>query len=230
MVACRGRVAVGRVYPASEVPLICRHNRFTAECPICAKGTVLDPGRKAERRPRPASSAARSGGIGARRSGATATVSRGPYAMAGPYDGGREVRLERVPGGLRLASWLAGQLERRAPELELADLDSLVSEALEKELFAEREALVLRDALEAAQEVRARETEQGAYGTSPGRTGELRDELRVERVDERRLRIARWILRPNAGWRLQEAPAMLPAARYAEALASAAARGVLAPS
>ena len=34
--------------------LFCRHNRFVAECPICSKGTVLDPNMKPERRPRPA--------------------------------------------------------------------------------------------------------------------------------------------------------------------------------
>ena len=35
------------------------------------------------------------------------------------------------------------------------------------------------------------------------------------------MRIARWIFRPGADWELQEAPPMLPAARFAEALAAA---------
>ena len=35
------------------------------------------------------------------------------------------------------------------------------------------------------------------------------------------MRVARWILRPGADWELQEAPPMLPAARFAEALAAA---------
>ena len=68
----------------------------------------------------------------------------------------------------------------------------------------------------------------GAHGVSPGRTGELRDELRVERIDDERLRIARWIMRPNRGWELQEAPVLLPAERFLGALGSAAERGVLA--
>ena len=46
----------------------------------------------------------------------------------------------------------------------------------------------------------------------------MRDELRVERVDGDRVRIARWILRPNAGWQLQEAPVMLPPDRFREAI------------
>jgi hypothetical protein len=56
----------------------------------------------------------------------------------------------------------------------------------------------------------------------------MQEELRVERLDGDRLRIGRWILRPGAGWELQEAPVMLPAARYAEAIRAAAAAGVLA--
>ena len=50
-------------------------------------------------------------------------------------------------------------------------------------------------------------------------------ELRVEAVDDG-LRVARWILRPGAGWELQDAPPMLPAARFAEALAAAVRGGV----
>jgi hypothetical protein len=68
----------------------------------------------------------------------------------------------------------------------------------------------------------------GRHGASPGRTGELRDELRVERVDDDRVRIARWIMRPNRGWELQEAPVLLPAERFVGALEAAAATGVLA--
>jgi len=68
----------------------------------------------------------------------------------------------------------------------------------------------------------------GAHGASPGSSGELRDELRVERLDDDRLRIARWIMRPNRGWELQEAPVLLPGDRFLGALRSAAERGVLA--
>jgi hypothetical protein len=55
----------------------------------------------------------------------------------------------------------------------------------------------------------------------------MREELRVERLDDGRLRIGRWIFRPSHGWELQEAPTMLPAKRYAEAIADAARRGLL---
>ena len=50
----------------------------------------------------------------------------------------------------------------------------------------------------------------------------------MERLDDELLRIARWIMRPNRGWELQEAPVLLPAERFLGALASAAERGVLA--
>ena len=69
----------------------------------------------------------------------------------------------------------------------------------------------------------------GAHGASPGRSGELRDELRVERIDDERLRIARWIMRPNRGWELQEAPVLLPGRPFRSARCGAApGRGVLA--
>ena len=42
-----------------------------------------------------------------------------------------------------------------------------------------------------------------------------------------RVRVGRWVLRPGSGWQLQEAPPMLPAARFAEALAGAAREGLL---
>jgi hypothetical protein len=200
------------------VPTFCRHNRFFAECPICSKGTVLDPARSAPRRRSP-SPGVRAAGGAKRRSAAPAgapRASRGPFVAAGPYDGA-EVRLERVPGGLRLASWRGGQIERTAPVLDAADAPGLLAEAVTKELLA---APTLENG-EGGGEV-------GAFGASPGRSGELRDELRVERIDERRIRVARWIMRPNRGWELQEAPVMLPPARFTQALAAAAGKGVLA--
>jgi hypothetical protein len=201
------------------VPTFCRHNRFLADCPICSKGTVLDPALSATRRPR-APSSSRSGAAGRRRSGkpaaGAARASRGPFVSAGPY-GGAEIRLERVPGGLRMASWRGGQIERTAPVLDAADAPRLLAEAVTKELLSPPQ-------LPAG----AADGELGAFGASPGRSGELRDELRVERLDERRIRVARWILRPNRGWELQEAPVMLPPDRFAEALAAAAGKGVLA--
>jgi len=145
-------------------------------------------------------------------------VSRGPYASVGPYDGA-EIRLERVPGGLRMAAWRGGQIERLAPVVAAKDVPALIGEAVEKGLLpapAERGSDPLTDA------------EPGVFGGSPGRTGELQDELRVERVDGDRVRIARWIMRPNRGWQLQEAPVLLPSQRFTQALASAAGKGVLA--
>jgi hypothetical protein len=152
-------------------------------------------------------------------------VSRGAFAAAGPYEDGREVRLEKVPGGLRLASWQAGQLAKAAPVLALGDLPGLLRSAAEQELLPV-------SGLEAAGADGDGDAHPpaavGAHGASPGRSGELRDELRVERLDDERLRIARWIMRPNRGWELQEAPVLLPADRFVGALGSAAARGVLA--
>lgn len=204
--------------------LFCRHNRFTADCPICSKGTVLDSSQQAARprAPRP------SGGAKKSRAGGS-TVSRvvtGPYASAGPYEdeGGEayDVRLERVPGGVRLAEWASGQIRRRAPVLEAEGLAQLVAAVSERDVLAEPDAEQL---------VAATSAEPGAerapHGASRGRAGDMQEELRVERLEDERLRIGRWILRPRAGWELQEAPVMLPAARYAEAIRAAAAAGVL---
>lgn len=197
--------------------LFCRHNRFVADCPICAKGTLLDPNRKPERRPRPSARAgSRSSPKGRVQAAGAARVSRGPFASAGPYEDGREVRLEKVPGGLRLAAWHAGQLVKDAPVIVLADLPGLLSSAVEQGLLGQPELDW------------PGEPAVGGHGASPGRTGELRDELRVERLDDERLRIARWIMRPNRGWELQEAPVLLPADRFLGALRSAAGNGVLA--
>jgi hypothetical protein len=198
-----------------RVPQFCRHNRFLAECPICSKGTVLDPNRKPERRPRPAT-VRRPGAKRPVQAASGVRISRGDFASAGPYEDGREVRLERVPGGLRLAIWQAGQLVKDAPVLALDDLPRMLSSAAEQGLLEPAELLMEGDPA------------IGAHGASPGRSGELRDELRVERLDDDRLRIARWIMRPNRGWELQEAPVLLPADRFLGALGSAGERGVLA--
>ena len=123
--------AVGTPLVCNTVPTFCRHNRFVAECPICSKGTVLDPNRAAPKR-RSTSSGARGS---SKPAAAIAHSSRGPFVSAGPYDGA-EIRLERV-------------------------------------------------------------------------------------------RVARWVMRPNRGWELQQAPVMLPPKRFSEALAAAARKGVL---
>jgi len=215
--------------------LFCRHNRFTADCPICSKGTVLDPERSASR----ARSSSGSSGGTARRTSASraaatskgARVVTGPYVTAGPYeaDGGGaryEVRLERVPGGVRLASWSLGQLQRGAPVLYAADVPRMVESARERALLSERDLKALEAALDVEPSV-AEGAEAPEFGASPGRSGDRRDELRVEPVGEGRLRIARWIMRPNFGWEMQDAPVMLPAVRYAEALRAAARVGLL---
>jgi hypothetical protein len=185
------------------VSRFCRHNRLTAQCPICSKGTLLEPSLAPARASRRRTS-------GSKRAPApTATrLSRGPFVSAGPYEGGYEVRLERVPGGLRLAAWQAGQIARRAPVIAARDLAPLLEEAAGKDLLEP-------PAMDAAA------VAEGEHGASPGRSGELRDELRVERLDGDRVRIARWIMRPNHGWELQEAPVLLPPKRFAEALTAA---------
>jgi hypothetical protein len=206
--------------------LFCRHNRFTADCPICSKGTVLDPSRKAQR-PR----AARQPTVKVKRSGRTsapaageARVVVGPYVSAGPYDDGAEVRLEKVPGGIRLAAWEGRSLERRAPVLAAVDLRLLVGEARERSLLAPRDL----DALDRALSTDPAEGEATEFGASPGTAGDMREELRVEPVGKGSVRVGRWLLWPGSGWELQEAPVMLPPKRFAEALRAAARGGVLA--
>jgi hypothetical protein len=184
----------------------CRHNRFVSECSICSKGTVLDADLKPERPRRSGGSRAQ----GATRPAAARSAVTGPYGSAGPYsgdDGQYEVRLERIAGGLRLGVWAAGSLQRRAPVLPADDMDGL-----------------LRSAVEGGA-ILAGDLPQGAIpgGVSRGRSGEFRDELRVELLEDGNLRIARWVMRPSRGWELQEAPVMLPAARFAEALKSGSA-------
>ena len=106
----------------------CRHNRLTTQCPICS--------REATQHAAPAPARARK--RPSRRGGAPATgaarPARGPFASVGPYEDGHEIRLERVPGGLRLAAWHAGQIARRAPVLAADDLGRLLGDAAAKGL------------------------------------------------------------------------------------------------
>jgi hypothetical protein len=189
---------------------------------------VLDPERAAARRPTPPR-APRPGGGGKRRPGdaTPARVTMGPHGSAGPYEDGMgeryDVRLERVPGGLRLAEWAGGVIRRRAPVLRTTDLPELVEQARGREALAPHDADALAEAL-AAEGV----SPGAQYGASAGRAGDMQEELRVEPLDDGMLRIARWVLRPGSGWELQDAPVMLPAKRYAEGLASAARAGLLA--
>jgi hypothetical protein len=203
------------------VSVFCRHNRFTADCPICSKGTVLDSARQTARRkpagtPRKRSSGAR----------AAARAFSGPH-VAGPArrdeDGALYlIRLERVPGGVRLGEWRGAALAPSAPVLPAEDLADLVARS--GDALQARDAASLRAALEAP----AGPDDAGHAGVSRGRSGDFKEELRVEALDDGQIRVARWVLRPNAGWELQDAPPMLPAARYAEALADAARKGLIA--
>jgi len=202
-----------------RVSLFCRHNRYTTDCPICSKEALPDqPARPAPARRASSSKTKKKSTVGARK------VS-GKYGAAGPYEdlevSRYEVRLERVPGGLRLAEWVlaTGELRRRAPVMEAGDLPGLVQRAIEQEVATGAEAEKLSDALAA---------EQGT-GVSRGRTGDFWEELRVEPLEGGRVRIARWIERPGSGWERQETPVMLPAARFAEAFAGAAS-GASAPA
>ena len=68
---------------------------------------------------------------------------------AGPYedeDGtGYVVRLERVPGGVRLAEWAGSELRRRAPVLRAADVAPLAAGA--EGVLSEGDARALAGAL-----------------------------------------------------------------------------------
>lgn len=185
--------------------VFCRHNRYTADCPICSKGTVLDSGRRTA--PRRASSAT----AGRRRTDELPPAFSGPHSAAGPYededDTSYVVRLEKVPGGIRLAEWAGSQLRRRAPVLAAADLPGLMEGAAG--VLPESDATALAEALADPGE---------GEGVSRGRSGDFKEELRAEDLGEGRIRVARWVLRPGSGWELQDAPVMVPAARLAEAL------------
>ena len=194
-----------------------------ADCPICSKGTVLEDRRRPARR---------SAGAGTRAKAARAPTAAfsGPHVSAGPYsEGGAsyEVRLERVPGGVRLAEWDGAGLRRRAPVLDAADLRALARDA--GRVLDERAGARLAEAALARPESREAgpASPSASFGRSRGRSGDFKEELRVEALADGRLRVARWVLRPGSGWELQDAPPMLPAARYAEALADAARQGVL---
>lgn len=223
------------------MPLFCRHNRYLAECPICSKGTMFDTGSPAAKRARSAPRARPGAPRGATRAPhGSVKVATGPYASAGPYEraGGErfDVRLERVPGGLRLGSWRGRELERRPPVLAAGDLPRLIAQARERDLLAPRDAGALAAALDGPADPGG-----DPYGVSAGRSGDYREELRMERVEEPGLvrvdpleepelvRVGRWLYRPGPGeWELQEAAVMLPAMRLAEALSGAVRTGLVA--
>jgi hypothetical protein len=130
------------------------------------------------------------------------------------------VRLERVPGGVRLAEWSGATMRRRAPVLPAGDLVGLAGEAQQALSGADADLLAAAATAEAGEP-------SGGPAVSPGRAGDFKEELRVEALEDGRVRVGRWVLRPNQGWQLQEAPPMLPAKRYAEAIQGAARAGLL---
>ncbi|HEX5910005.1 MAG TPA: hypothetical protein VFY44_05890 [Thermoleophilaceae bacterium] len=198
--------------------LFCRHNRFVADCPICSKGTVLESGSSSSRR-------SSSGGTRKPAKAKPAPAAHGPSVSSPAYEDADGVayvvRLERVPGGVRLAEWQGSTLRRRAPVLGAADLVRLAEAA--GQVLADGDAAALSAATASEQ---AEGPAQGP-GVSKGRAGDFKEELRVEALEDGRVRVGRWVLRPNQGWQLQEAPPMLPAKRYAEAVAAAVRKGLL---
>ena len=155
----------------------------------------------------------------AKAKGGPVTATRYPHVSAGPVEHEAriyELRLEQVPGGLRLGQWRSGELERRAPVMPASALRELVEEARGR-------GYVKFDLPEGARET------GDDFGASPGRAGDMQEELRVERLGEGFVRIARWIFWPGTGvgWELQDAPVMLPEKRYEQALSEAALKGIL---
>src|SRR4051794_3915558 len=194
--------------------LFCRHNRFTADCPICSKNTVLSRPAPAERA-RPAKPSTRSSG----RKAAAPAVTRYPHVSVAPVEHEAriyEVRLEQVPGGLRLGQWRGGELERKAPVLPISGLRELFDEA-------RGSGYVNFDIPETSGAA------ADSHAASPGRAGDMQEELRLERAGEGFVRIARWIYWPGTGvgWELQDSPVMLPETRYEQVLSDAAAKGLI---
>ena len=199
--------------------LFCRHNKFTVDCAICSKGTVLSREAPERAKPAPKSPSTRSAG-GKRKAGAPVVATRYPHVAIGPVEHEAriyEVRLEQVPGGLRLGQWHGGELERRAVVMPASSLRELVGEAVGRGY------------------VRFDLPEAGPAGyddiaVSGGRAGDMQEELRLERVSEPGfVRIARWIFWPGTGvgWELQDAPVMLPEKRYEQVLSDAVAKGLI---
>ena len=194
----------------------CRHNRFVAECPICSKGTVLDPNRQAGAAAAAELHAAAAGRSARSRPRPARACREARSRPPGPYEDGREVRLEKVPGGLRLAAWHGGQLVKDAPVMALGDLPAMLRSAADQGLVGRGRARAGRRAGGRARTAPA-PAARASSATSCAWSGSTTE----------RVRIARWIMRPNRGWELQEAPVLLPADRFAGALGAAAECGVL---
>lgn len=155
---------------------------------------------------------------------------RGRAAVAGLEDeaGQRyEVRLEAVPGGVRLAEWSGGTIRRRAPRLPVADLVRLGQELaatgalagpLGERLAAASQRLAALAAQLAGAQAAGDDDRRAVVGASAGRAGDLRDELRVELFEDGTARVGRWVELPHRGFQLREAPVLMPIERLVEAL------------
>ena len=122
---------------------------------------------------------------------------RGPYATAGPYDrdGERvEVRLEKVPGGIRLAEWANGALRRAAPVLPAADLGGAADAGARA---ADPPRARAREARDGGGRGGRRAT--GRVGIERGPHGRPSRGAARRGRDDGAVRIARWIFRPGAG-------------------------------
>ncbi|MEA2495080.1 MAG: hypothetical protein QOJ29_2991 [Thermoleophilaceae bacterium] len=127
-----------------------------------------------------------------------------------------EVRLEQVPGGLRLGQWYSGELERKAPVLPAAGMRELFDDARGRGYVR----FDLPDQMAPTGD---------DVAMSAGRAGDMQEELRAEALGDGLVRIARWIFWPGTGvgWELQEAPVMLPEKRFEQVLSDAAAKGLV---
>lgn len=198
--------------------LFCRHNRFTADCPICSKNSVL--GRETVERAKPATARTRSAAT-TRKAAAAPAVTRYPHVSV-EVDA-HEVRLEQVPGGLRLGTWRGGALEKKAPVMPASALRELVDEARGR-------GYVSFTLPEKPSDSPISVSDSGFVSVSPGRAGDFQEELRLERVEEPGyVRLARWVFYPGTGvgWELQDSPVMLPDKRYEQVLTDAVVKGLL---
>ena len=169
-------------------------------CPASAATTASPSSARSARRARcsdPAATARRRARTGRRRSGRSGrrAPAAGPRAVSrGPVRGGRSLRGAaprgapgagaRRPAAGRVAGGCRSRARRRC-----------CRQATWPRCWPTRRT---RELISPARVPRpAPRGPEGSYGASPGARGRLEDELRVERLDGARVRIARWILRPT---------------------------------
>ena len=186
--------------------LFCRHNRFTAECPICSKGSVL--AREAPERVKPAkpastrskSAVAQGGGGDASRATRTSRPSRSSTRRASTRCGSR-----RCPAA---CGWRVARGRARAPRPGAARVRA-----------ARRCSTRRAGARWWASTWRTREPQAEGIGGKRGPRGrhEGGAAAGAPRPSPASSASARWIFWPGTGvgWELQEAPVMLPEARFA---------------